>query len=654
MGLTRITILLTLGSTLLADSAETPRPRAEAGATVTVTAEATDVEVAKTPNPVKVLATKTLQESGAENLGQALPLLLPGQMQHYGGPGTGTNLYLGGGRARDVVILLDGIRITDPSSHSPSYSDFALEGIERVEVLQGPASTRYGSDTHGGAIALYSAGPGAQGFSGTASLAAGNRGIRNASLAPAFAWAGGWLKAGFSASQEEQSIPADEPFRTVTGSLNLGLLLPEEGLLTFTYQNHHRSTPLPFAGDYLPPTWAFTPVFDPARSNSQRDQTLIGSFRKALGQAWFLETSLGHVVKDRLEPSMTLGGPEDHYRGQRNQAVGSLTWSPVDRFHASLMLDLQRDSAGIDGDRTAGSHEAAALELSQEWAFGLRAVASGRYQKDAIDYTFTSGLRLPKRRSHRFVHKAGLNQLFQNGFRVFASYGTSYNTPDLFSLTHNLANGHGDLENELSHGGQLGLGLDREAWHLKLEASRTLYDRVINYVDLGYPNFKYENGTHLRVQGIEASIAYEVEAWRLETFARSQEARNMSQPEPLQLTTSGAAGRPFFTGGLRGALSFGQWKLSGRWSYTGSSYQYISELGKVEGLHTHFNDLALALAWMPIAPVAITLRGEHLLQRAWSREAWLAGRINGEDDAYLLPGFPAQGPTYSLGVKYSF
>jgi outer membrane receptor protein involved in Fe transport len=278
MGSSRITLLLAVGTTLLAantDLADKPKAKAEAGATVTVTAEAVDVAVTSTPNPVKVLGAGEIQTSGAQDLAEVLPLLLPGQLQTYGGPGTGTNLYLGGGRSQDVVVLLDGIRITDPSSSHPSFSDFSLEGIDRVEVLQGPASTRYGADTHGGAIALYSAGPGREGLSGSTSLGAGNRGLRKVTFAPAYAWSEGWLRLGLSADQEEQSIPAKEPYRTTTGSLNMGRAVGESGLLTLTYRNHYRATPLPFAGDYLPPTWTYTPVFDPTRQSTERDEAFI-------------------------------------------------------------------------------------------------------------------------------------------------------------------------------------------------------------------------------------------------------------------------------------------------------------------------------------------------------------------------------------------
>jgi len=652
---TRITVLLSLGTALAAaETAEPPRPKSEASATVTVTAEAAPVDVDKTPNPVKVMDLQAIQDSGARTLDALLPDLLPGQIQPYGGPGTLSSLYLGGARDQDVVVLLDGIRITDPASPSPSFSDFSLEGIDRVEILQGPASTRYGADTHGGVVSLSSAGTAKVGFSGEASLVAGNRDLRRAQASPAFGWGSGWAKVGVSAAQEEQSIPADNPFRTVSTALNLGQQVGEDGVVTLTYRNHYRATPLPFAGSYAPPTYAYTPQFVAAQGNSERDQDTIASYRQNLGSAWLLETSFGHVVQRRVEPGMNLGDPSDHFDGQRNQAVASITWTPIKGMQINLLLDNTGDSAAIKGDSARGSHSSAALEAGYEWESGLRAVASGRYQDDDLEYSSRSGLGISQPDSSQFVYKGGLNWLLKSGLRFYVSYGTSYNAPQLSQLTWNLSSGYGSLDSETSRGTQVGASFERGPWSARLELSRTHYDHVIAWKDLGNWNGMYINGTDLRVQGAEASLAYSATDWRLEGFARSQEARNDSQPQAEQLRTSGTLGRPFFSGGLRGSARFGEWRVQARWAYVGSSYQYFDDLGGVEGERTHFNDVSLALLWTPLKRWTFTLRGEHLMQRAWTREEWQAGALLRKNDAYLVPIFPAPGPTASLEATFRY
>ncbi len=652
---TRLGFSLALGTSLSAEALESerPKPKAEAAATVTVSAESAPVELAKSPNPVRVLDASAIRRSGARTLGDLLQQIFPGQVQAYGGPGAAASLYLGGTRARDVVVLLDGIRITDAAGLNPDFATYGLEGIERVEILTGPASTRYGSDTHGGVVALYSAGPSKAGWSGEGVLGLGNRGVKQEQLSPAFGWTCGWARLDLRGAREDQSTETTHPFRSTGAALSLGQQLGENGVATFIYRNHFQGTPIPYDSDYPAPNYTFTRIYTPGRESSLRNEQLIGSYRQNFGEALLMEFSLGQSLQDRVEPGF--GASPDRYHSQRNQGVASLAWTPSAALRISGMLDAYHEiSATPGGDRGEGRHVALGLEGAFDLSESLRLVASLRDQKDRIDYRFDDGSAVPERSSSTTVGRLGLNWAPGKGARVYASYGTSYNTPDLFSLTHNLSNGFSDLDNEKSKTLQVGGSADFGPWSLKLEASRTRYDAVIFFVPLPGFKYRYDNGTNLRVQGVEGAVQFHQDAWSLEVFARSQEARNQSQPEAKQLLSGGAIGRPFFSGGLRGAATFGDWSLFARWSWVGSSYQYFDDLGGVGGAHTHFNDLALGATWKLTPSLQLEGRGEHLLQPAWSKEDWLSGRRFRENDAYLIPTFPAPGPTLTLSLRYRY
>jgi outer membrane receptor protein involved in Fe transport len=658
MGTTRLAIFLVLGAALWAGEGDPPRgsgkakakPDAEAGATVTVTAESAPVEVGKTPNPVRILDAERLRAVQVRTLGELLPELVPGQALAWGGPGSVASLYLGGARAKDVAVLLDGIRISDAAGLSPNFGTIALAGVERAELLRGPASTLYGADAHGGVIALSSGAPAPDGLSGSAALGLGNRGLKQGQAAPSFGWGSGWARLNLGAREEQASIPADKAFRSAGGALSLGQKVGEDGLATLVYRNQFVATPIPFDAAYPEPYFAYTPVFDPKRESVLRDEQLIGSWRQILGTAWILEASMGQSLQQRLEPSSY--GPE-RYQGRRNQGVATLKWTPAPTYQASLRLDRYDESARLKGDQATGTHLALATEHAVEFADAFRAVASLRWQRDGIDYLPEAAPALPTRTSSQAVWKAGLNWKRGNG-RVYLSYGSAYNTPDLFSLTHNLAGGYGDLANEKSRGLQVGGDWISGPWQTRLEASRSWYSQVVNFVPLAGWNYRYENGTGLRIQGIEGSLAYQGAAWRLEAFARSQEARNESVPEAQRFRSSGATGRPFLTCGLNGHAMLGDLKLAGRWTWVGSSYQYFDALYGVEGTRTHLNDLALEAAWKLDSRWTIALRGEHLLQRNWTKEDWLADRILRRNDAYLAPVFPLPGPTLSLEARVGF
>ncbi|MBT8223148.1 MAG: TonB-dependent receptor plug domain-containing protein, partial [Eudoraea sp.] len=53
-----------------------------------------------------------------------------------------------GGRGRQVLILLDGVRVSDPSSFSQEFDlrSLALSNIESIEIIKGAASTLYGAN----------------------------------------------------------------------------------------------------------------------------------------------------------------------------------------------------------------------------------------------------------------------------------------------------------------------------------------------------------------------------------------------------------------------------------------------------------------------------------------------------------------------------
>ena len=57
-------------------------------------------------------------------------------------------VYARGGRGRQVLILLDGVRVSDPSSFSQEYDLRLLStlDIESIEVIKGAASTLYGTN----------------------------------------------------------------------------------------------------------------------------------------------------------------------------------------------------------------------------------------------------------------------------------------------------------------------------------------------------------------------------------------------------------------------------------------------------------------------------------------------------------------------------
>lgn len=71
-------------------------------------------------------------------------------------PGSLTNIYMRGSQSNQSVIMIDGLRITDPSSveNSIELSELSLANIQKIELVRGSHSTLYGSSAIGGIINL--------------------------------------------------------------------------------------------------------------------------------------------------------------------------------------------------------------------------------------------------------------------------------------------------------------------------------------------------------------------------------------------------------------------------------------------------------------------------------------------------------------------
>jgi outer membrane receptor protein involved in Fe transport len=106
------------------------------------------------PATVRVFTKEEIRDLGAQTLSDLLNLLSPAVVT------TQTNsrdsLWLRGVRNRyndKVLLLVDSVPISDPVySHSPIDEYLALDNVERVEIILGPASALYGSNAFAGTI----------------------------------------------------------------------------------------------------------------------------------------------------------------------------------------------------------------------------------------------------------------------------------------------------------------------------------------------------------------------------------------------------------------------------------------------------------------------------------------------------------------------
>jgi vitamin B12 transporter len=148
-----------------ADQASSPD---EAGAEAATAVEQVVVTANRTPTPAvqvgqsfSVISLDQLRSDQAVNLADTVARTPGVSLSRNGGPGQTTSLFLRGADSAQTLVLIDGVKVNDPSSPASGF-DFAnliVGDTARIEILRGPQSTLYGSEAIGGVVSVVTAQP---------------------------------------------------------------------------------------------------------------------------------------------------------------------------------------------------------------------------------------------------------------------------------------------------------------------------------------------------------------------------------------------------------------------------------------------------------------------------------------------------------------
>lgn len=138
-----------------------------------------DQSIIETPRSATVINSEVIRHSIYNSVGE----LLSKQSGIYivGGnqtPGTNQSLFLRGSNSNQVVVMMDGVRITDPSSPNDAVdlSELSLTNVERIEIVEGAHSSMFGGGAVGGVINIITRKNGVKGLHGNGSVQSGSFG----------------------------------------------------------------------------------------------------------------------------------------------------------------------------------------------------------------------------------------------------------------------------------------------------------------------------------------------------------------------------------------------------------------------------------------------------------------------------------------------
>ena len=139
-----------LGTILVEGGANPTAPLAGSVATTSATTK-TGTPIVETQASVSVIPRAQIEAQGATGLAEAVGYTAGVVTENYGADPRFDSLYLRGFNLENDK-LLDGLRLMRSTQYPTSAPSFELYGLERVEVLKGPASVLYGAGTPAGLI----------------------------------------------------------------------------------------------------------------------------------------------------------------------------------------------------------------------------------------------------------------------------------------------------------------------------------------------------------------------------------------------------------------------------------------------------------------------------------------------------------------------
>lgn len=118
-----------------------------------VTATRSETKLDETLADVRVITQEQIGNFAGRSLAEIMQRLAGVRMSSNGGRGNTQSFTIRG--SDQVILLIDGVRFGSATMGTPTLASLPIEQIERIEVVQGPASALYGSDAIGGVIQIF-------------------------------------------------------------------------------------------------------------------------------------------------------------------------------------------------------------------------------------------------------------------------------------------------------------------------------------------------------------------------------------------------------------------------------------------------------------------------------------------------------------------
>jgi iron complex outermembrane receptor protein/vitamin B12 transporter len=492
---------------------------------VVVTATVAPLSLSQTAASVTVIDR---QQIDAQRAASVIDLLrsIPGvHIDQAGGRGSVSSVYIRGGDPNFTVVLLDGVKVNDPTNSRGGSFDFSTlntDNIERIEIVRGPLSAVYGSDALSGVINIITrqgstrdtrqveVAGGRYAYWRTAAEARGRLGILD------YAVSGSYLDNG-------EPIQGSE-FTNGTGQANIGLAPLQNLELRWVLRYAHSdSEAFPEASG--------GPRFAVLREVDQRDiqELTLGMTLTHDPLPWWeyrLQVGIYNREEDIVSPGVVLNAETGNFRPPSQTDTSfwryDVTLSQVFSVRQGIRLALGAQAQFEDGSSTGsqdlrvvgGELSPTNFELSRSiWApfFEVQlSLLPGLLVQGSVRIDFPEGF------DTEVSPRVGVSYtLAATGTTWRANWGEGFRLPSFFSLGSPLV-GNPDLRPETSR--SVDAGVTQTLWEKRVTIGATyFYNDFDDLIDFDFATFRLVNLRAVTTAGVEMSL--QVRPWAVLGFA---------------------------------------------------------------------------------------------------------------------------------------
>ena len=631
-----VLVLTLVATAALAEEDAQPRNADEQVDNIVVTGTRATDRLSEIPNTTTVIGLEELESRNAIGVPDALRQLAGVHVVQPSGQGGVARLFIRGGDQNLVMILLDGVRVNDPTDSRGSAFDFStvnLNDVERIEIVRGPQSAVYGSDALSGVINIISKDHADEfGASVFAEAGSDSYGRGALDLSGPIGRDGGFSLRLASKDDGEPVEGTTFESDVLSGRLSFG---DGEAWKLRIFGSYSDSEGTAFPEDSGGADLAVIRDVDTRSAESTR----VGlSGEVSLSDRWdlkFVAASYDHdaaYFSPGIAPGVRDGVPPNGADSRLDRT--SLAVNAVASISDALTATFGVDYYDEQGRSTGFVEFFPGVEIPSDFTSDrdvTGAFGELHYSPDTGPTLMASVRRDdPNTRSAKTTSRLGILHAFNGGrTSVRANWGEGFALPGFFALSSPLV-GDPDLRPETSTSYDLGLTHQFASHDVQMTVA-LFHNEFTDLIDFEDTVFRMINRPGLDVDGVEVQLDYVAgEQLSVHLQATYLDLNLVDDDQPLRQ-------RPDWRGGVMLRwLPSDRWKVDASWLYAGETFDSSVPTGD------QFLD-----AYDRI-DLTTTLRVRNNLHAVLSLTNLL------DETYYEAIGFPAAGTRARLGVRYAF